>query len=276
MREKIRFRDAVNEALTSFDPQVLEYDETEFWMIRAHYEYIEHFALENRLMNTALALRLARGLHNGSHRKSLFQRGGKSYRRPYVIHCLVVCRMLADLNLPLPREELDVLLAAALCHDMIEDIPFPEQGRELYKVYHLDPGVYETVKKVSKRRDFTPEEEQAFFEEIEKDKLALLIKLSDRSHNVEDLYNMSVWKMHEYIGETRKYFLPMCQYGLAHYPELRKGIEMLQDKIVILTQVSEILVDRCEVREQELLEQRRLLQEENQWLRGEYSRLWEE
>lgn len=275
MKSRIEFRNEVNTILSGFHPDTLRYDESEFWMIRSLYEYIEYFALANGLRNTAIALPLARGLHDGTHRKSTLMLDGKEYRLPYVIHCLRVCTILIHMDIPLPEDELDVLLAAALCHDMIEDIPFPHHGTELTTVYHLDPRVYETVKLVSKRNDFTDEEEQAFLHGIEENPLALLVKLSDRSHNVEDLYNRSVWKVHEYIGETRNLFLPMCEYGKSHYPALVKAIEILEDKIVSLTRASEILVDRCEAREAELQERLNDLKAENESLRREYQALWE-
>lgn len=273
MTQREAFRAAVQGILNDIDPEILSYDESEFWMIQPAYEYIAFFAAENSLINTAVALPLARGLHNGSHRKSSVQRQGVTYRLPYVIHCLIVCRILLDIKAPLSREETDILLAAALCHDMVEDIPFPNHGTELYTQFHLDPRVYETVKLVSKRKDFTEEEENTFFHNIESNKLALLVKLSDRSHNVEDLYNMSVWKVHEYIGETNRFFLPMCAYGEAHYPELVNTIEVLRDKIISLTRASEIMVDRCEAREQELKSRLAQLQEENAALHRRYNEL---
>lgn len=275
MKDRIHFLSSVNSVLQTFDPDVLAYDEDEFWMIRLPYEYLSFYALTHELRNTAIALPLARGLHNGGHRKSSITRDGQSYRLPYVIHCLLVCRMLVDLKVPLSHEEEDILLAAALCHDMVEDLPFPDHGHELYTQFHLDPRVYETVKLVSKRKDFTEEEERAHFHSIETNRLALLVKLSDRSNNVEDLYNMSAWKVHEYIGETRKFFFPMCAYGLEHYPELRKPLEILKDKITALTRAAEVLVDRCEAHEQELRAQLEALKVENAQLRAQYQKLWE-
>lgn len=275
MNERILFRNQVNQRLSRLNPETLRWNEDEFWMVQFPYETLEYYAIDHHLMNTAMALPLARGLHNGSHRKSSITRGGVAYRLPYVIHCLIVCRMLVDLHLPLSADEEDIVLAAALCHDMVEDIPFPNHGEELTEEFGLDPRVLETVKLVSKRKDFTPEQEQAHFHAIESNKLSLLVKLSDRSHNVEDLYNMSTWKVHEYIGETRKYFLPMCAYGMEHYPELAACIEILRDKIVSLTQAAEIMVDRCEAREQELREQLQALQEENRQLQAQCRALWE-
>lgn len=274
-QERKEFRARVQAALADIDPEYLSYDESEYWMIQSPYEYIQYYAVEHQLFNTAIALPLARGLHNGTHRKSSIVKRGVSYRLPYVIHCLIVCRILLDIGVSLPREEEDIVLAAALCHDMIEDIPFPNHGTELITECHLDPRVYETVKLVSKKKGFTEEEEREHFRCIMENRLALLVKLSDRSHNVEDLYNMSVWKVHEYIDETKNLVLPMCKYGLDHYPELHATLKLLQDKIRSLTQAAVILVDRYEAREQELKEQVRLLQEENAALRKQFYELWE-
>lgn len=268
------FRKKVGMVLDEIGTEVLSYKEDEFWIYQSPYESIEFYAVENQLFNTAIALPLARGIHNGTYRKSTIQREGNTYRLPYVIHCLLVCRMLSEMQIDLSREEEDIMLAAALCHDMIEDVPFPNHGVELYTTYHLDKRVYDTVKLVSKRKDFTEEEEKAHFHGIESDKLALLVKLSDRGNNVEDLYNRSVWKVHEYVGETRRFFLPMCEYGIEHYTELIPAIEILQDKMVTLTQAAEILVDRYDAREQELKKQIESLRAENEQLRIQWKQLW--
>lgn len=274
-QERAAFRAKVQATLDTINPDFLSYNESEYWMIQSPYEYIEYYAVEHKLFNTAIALPLARGLHDGTHRKSSLIKNGVSFRLPYVIHCLIVCKILLDVSAPLPHDQLDVLLASALCHDMIEDIPFPEHGKELITHCHLDPRVYETVKLVSKRKGFTLQEERDHFRHIFQNPLAMLVKLSDRSHNVEDLYNMSVWKIHEYINETRYYFMPMCRYGLRHYPELYTTIEILQDKIMCLTQASLIMVDRFEAREEELQNEVSQLQKENERLRSIFKRLWE-
>lgn len=267
METTAEFKKRVTEALAAIDPSVLAYNEDEFWMIRAPYEYVEYFAEKRRLFNTALALPLTRGLHNGTYRKLPVMRGGVAFKPPYAIHCLTVCKMLADLNLPLSNEDEDVLLASALCHDMIEDVPFENHGEELTTVFHMDPRVYETVKCVSKRYDFTPEEERAFFRNIMEHPLALLIKLSDRGHNVTDLYNMSERKIHEYIGETRTFFLPMCSYARAHYPELADVTEILQNQITCLTKAVENMAIKHARIQQELNDELEMLKNENDILR---------
>lgn len=276
METTAAFRKRVSDTLAGINPDILDYYEDEFWMIRTPYEFLEYYAEKNRLFNTAIALPLARGLHNGTYRKLPIIRNGLAHQPPYMIHCLTVCKMLADMWLPLSRDEEDILLAAALCHDMIEDIPFPEHGRELVTQFHLDPRVYETVKHVSKRKDFTLEEEQAFFSGIREDRLALLIKLSDRGHNVTDLYNMSERKIAEYIGETRAYFLPMCDYARTHYPELNAVTEIMQDQLICLTKTVEKMSEKHELVKQRLDVELQRLRNENKALRQQLADVREE
>ena len=274
MKDRIAFRARVEAYLQGLDEHALAYNKDDYWMIFSVYEFLEYYFFEHRLWNTCIALPLSRGLHDGTYRRATVTKNGSVYRLPYVIHCLKVCRMLADLRVPLSHEE-DILLAAALCHDMLEDLPLSRGGQELVDDYHLDPRVLETVKKVTKRKDFTEAETAAHFARIEEDKLALLVKLSDRSHNVEDLYNMSVEKVHEYVQETRRYVLPMCEYGFAHYPELSSAIGVLKDKIQCLTETAETMVDHYEIRELELRRQLKELRAENTRLFTRLNQLWE-
>lgn len=276
METRAQFQRRKRKILESINEAVLEYNESEFWIVQSTYEYIEYYATKYQLLNTAVALELARGLHNGVYRKSPYIRNGVKYKLPYLIHPLSVTRMLMELHIPMSREEEDILLAAALCHDMIEDVPFENGGKELYTKFKLDKRVYDTVLLVSKRKDFTPEQEQEHFNMIQANELALLVKLSDRGNNVEDLYNRSVKKVHEYIEETNKYFIPMCQYALNNYYERERTFELLQDKIVGLTEAAEILVDRYSEQELELQKQVDALREENEKLRAEWKALWEE
>lgn len=186
-----------------------------------------------------------------------------------MIHCLLVCRALIDLQLPMTSEEEDVLFASALCHDIIEDVELPENGRELITVFGLDPQVYEIVKILSKRKDFTEEEHLAYFDGIVKNKYALLIKLADRSNNVEDLYNMKTWKINEYVDETRERIFPMCGQGIDLYDDLAPSIQILWEKMVSLTEMAEILAERYDKRERELVQRIAELQNEQISLRAE-------
>ena len=269
-----QFQEKVNLVLEDIDPDTLHYEESEYWMIQSAYEYIEFYATRHCLLNTAIALPLARGLHNGDHRKLTLIKGDISYRLPYVIHPLMVCKMLIELRIPMSDQDLDILLAAALCHDMIEDIPFMDNGKELMILYHLDKRVYDIVKLVSKRKEFTEEETRMHFEEIAKNPMAAFVKLSDRSNNVEDLYNMSARKVREYVHETETYVLPICEKAKSQYPEYKEAFDLLGHKITCLIGAASVLVERYEEQEAQLREQVEELRQENTKLRKKWMSLW--
>jgi GTP pyrophosphokinase len=209
--------------------------------------FIKGYATALHLNQTLRALPLARRFHNGQYRKGTVTIDGKEYRIPYVLHVLKVCSTLISLDLPFEKEELDDLLAAALLHDSLEDAVdyFPE-GNELVTKYKFSPRVNLVVHLVSKRSGATEEELDAYFNDIKRDKLALLIKLADRSHNVEDLYNMKVEKLHKYVKETRTWIYPLTTYGKANYNDLSGALTILKSKIVSLTEATETIINLYE------------------------------
>lgn len=234
------------------------------------YLFIKGYATALRLNQTLRALPLVRRFHNGQYRKGEVIINGTSWKLPYVLHVLKVCSTLISLRLPFHADELDNLLAAALLHDTLEDCKdyFPKGGSELIDEYHFSAQVLETIKLVSKRSGATSEELDEYFNAIKRNKYALLIKLADRSHNVEDLYVMKPEKLHKYVNETRTWIYPLTTYGKANYPELSDGLTILKAKIVSLTECTETIIN---IYEDELKKER----EENAKLKAENERLSE-
>lgn len=207
------------------------------------YLFIKGYATGLGLNQTLKALPLVRKFHNGQYRKGEIEIDDKKYRLPYVLHVLKVCSTLISLHLPLSNIELDNLLAASLLHDSLEDAPqyFPNGGKDLVKKYGFSNEVYEAVFLVSKKPGYTEEQLDEYFDTLKKNKYAILIKLADRSHNVEDLYNMKIEKLHKYINETRTWIYPLATYGKANYPECSNGFTILKAKIVSLTECTETI-----------------------------------
>ena len=229
------------------------------------YLFIKGFATGRRLPNTLKALPLARKFHNGQYRKGTAIVDGKEARLPYVLHVLKVCSTLISLDLLLDTKELDILCSIALLHDCIEDAEeyFPNGGSELITEYGMPREVFEGVKLVSKRSGASYEELNEYFNNIKLNKLALLVKLADRSHNVEDLYNMKAEKLHKYVKETRDFIYPLCSYGKQNYPELSNGFTILKSKIVSLTELTETIVELYEEKLREKDAEILKLKEEN-------------
>ena len=214
------------------------------------YLFIKGYAVAKNMRHTLRALPLCRTFHNGQYRKGTALVNGKECRLPYVLHVLKVCSTLISLHLPLTNEELDILCCCALLHDSLEDADefVPKGGEELVSEYGFPDMVPTTIKLLSKHAGASQVELSEYFNAIKRNKFALLVKLADRSHNVEDLYNMKIEKLHKYVKETRDFIYPLCSYGKQSYPELSDGITILKSKILSLTELTETIVEQYEER----------------------------
>lgn len=229
-------------------PIVESFNIDEEFMYNKSYLFIKGYATGRGFKYTLKALPLARKIHNGQYRKGLVEINGKQYRIPYLLHCLKVCSTLMSLSLPLNNDELDLLLCESILHDSIEDNNghFKNGGHELVTEYEFPEEVYETIRLLSKYSGADEFELNDYFNKIKKNKFALLIKLADRSHNVEDLYTMKIEKLHKYVKETRDYIYPLCTYAKSNYPDLSNGITILKSKIESLTELTETIVNMYE------------------------------
>lgn len=220
---------------TNLRPIVESYNVDEEYLYLKPYLFIKGYATGRKFENTLRALPLARKLHNGQYRKGLVEVNGEMVKVPYVLHPLKVCSTLMALDLQMSDEDLDILYTCALLHDVFEDTKgvFSEHGAEFCTVYHFPERVKDVILMLSKHPGSTEEELNIYFNSIKTDPIALLIKLADRSHNSEDLYNMK--NIPKYIAETNTYFLnprnSLCTYGKQNYPLLSNGITILKSKI---------------------------------------------
>lgn len=231
-------------------PIIETFNESEAFLYNRLYDFIKGYAHGKNLPYVWKALPLARKFHNGQYRNGTIKVGDTEHKLPYVHHVLTVCSTLITLELDrvLNHQDLDILLTAALLHDTIEDCSeyFPQGGIELVNEYGLPYAVYETILLVSKASGCTDEQLQDYFNNIKRNRFALLIKLADRAHNVGTLYNMKPARLHKYVRETRMFIYPLATYGKANYPELSNVITNLKREITNLTENTEILVNMCE------------------------------
>ena len=261
-------------------PLVESYNIDEEYLYNKTYLFIKGYAKGRNYRNTLKALPLARKMHDGQHRKGLQEVevinhivemvpdesltddcSGKPVMKPviknvhekilvhlpYILHSLKVCSTLISLNIPLPDEEMDILLTCAILHDTLEDCDeyFPNGGEEYVTTYGFPEEVRDVIQLLSKHEGSTPLELNVYFNAIKKNKIALLVKMADRSHNVEDLYNMK--NIPKYIQETKDYFLvknSMVTYGKQNYPELSNALTVLKSKILSLTEASEVMYNK--------------------------------
>jgi GTP pyrophosphokinase len=198
------------------------------------YMFIKGFAVAKGLEQTLIALAVARHLHDGQYRKD---------GTPYIQHPLKVCSTLISYGI-----DDDIILASALCHDILEDCKdkLPFDGRELVTEFGLSPEVLEITSLLSKESGLNDHELSVYFDKIKKNPKALLVKLSDRLHNSSTLYEFTIPKMHKYIRETSMFLIPMASYGKRFYPKYSKQLTILKSNIQSLNHSMEIMLKKFE------------------------------
>ncbi len=166
-----------------------------------------------QVANITRAYEIARDAHEGQIRMS---------GEPYITHPLAVARIVAGLGLD------DTTIAAALLHDAVEDT-----GVELDDVEReLGPEVAAIVDGVTKldRLKFDSKQAQQaatmrkMLIAMAKDIRVLIIKLSDRLHNMRTIAAMPSWKQARTAQETLDIYAP-----LAHRLGMQELKQQLED-----------------------------------------------
>ncbi|MBR2416898.1 MAG: bifunctional (p)ppGpp synthetase/guanosine-3',5'-bis(diphosphate) 3'-pyrophosphohydrolase [Bacteroidaceae bacterium] len=179
------------------------------------------------------AYELAREAHKEQRRKS---------GEPYIIHPIAVARIVAE-ELRLGANP----IIAAFLHDVVEDTPYTIEDIE--ERFGADVAFLVNVITKKKKQHYDSSKQidnyKQMLDSIHYDIRALLIKLSDRLHNMRTLDSMRPDKQMKIAGETDYFYAPLAhRLGLYH---IKRELENLSFRY------------RCP-REYELIE--RLLAEE--------------
>ena len=163
-----------------------------------------------------LPARLDRELLQRAYRYSARAHTGQKRRsgEDYVVHCVQVARILADLQLD------STTIAAGLIHDVVEDtaITVPDVERE------FGPEIAQIVDGLTKigNLPFTSKEERQaetyrkLLLSVARDARVIIIKLADRLHNMRTLDWMPEDKKRLIAQETRDIYAPLAhRFGMA-------------------------------------------------------------
>ena len=193
--------------------------------------FIKGYAIAKEMRNTLIALSVASQLHANQKRK-----GGE----PYLIHPLEVASYLINLSI-----DDDVTCAAAILHDVVEDCNIEDAYKELAQKYDLEKDVVKVVLLLTKEKNYKSgsSAETLYYQNIKSDKRALIIKLSDRAHNLSTIDAFTKDKMIEYVSETRNLIFPLCKYGKAYYPEYSDAITIIKYQMVSICETIESLYE---------------------------------
>jgi len=144
------------------------------------------------------AFEFAKDAHSGQFRKT---------GQPYIIHPVAVARIVAE-ELQLGANP----VIAAFLHDVVEDTPHPIE--EIRQRYGEDVAFLVDVVTKKKKDKYSQSKQidnfKQMLESINYDIRALLIKLSDRIHNMRTLSSMRADKQMKIAGETDFFYAPLA------------------------------------------------------------------
>lgn len=156
----------------------------------------------------------------------------------YINHLVSVCIYLIDHGV---RD--DVILAAALLHDSMEDQPITVDAIEArfgHDVTHL-------ANLLTKSSSFKGDE---YFRHLATDPRAVLIKAADRACNIRDMVGVfTMERMKRYILETEDYVMPMlkkCRQMSLPFNDAMMGLYFhIRDTIKIAKALIEEIEKLC-------------------------------
>ena len=144
------------------------------------------------------------------HHKGQIRKSGE----PFLAHCVEVARLLAQLGLD------HTTVAAGLLHDVIEDTPatYAEVAEKFGdKIAELIAGVTKIDQITYESREARQAETyRKMLLSMVKDIRVMLIKLSDRLHNMRTLQYLSPESRKRTASETLEVYAPLAhRFGLA-------------------------------------------------------------
>lgn len=167
----------------------------------------------NQIALVTKAFELGRNAHEGQIRIS---------GEPYITHPLAVARIVAELGLD------EVTVAAALLHDAVEDTGM--ELRDVERELGVDvAAIVDGVTKLDRLKFDSKEAQQAatmrkMLVAMAKDLRVIIIKLSDRLHNMRTIAAMPSWKQARIAQETLDIYAP-----LAHRLGMQEVKQQLED-----------------------------------------------
>ena len=163
------------------------------------------------IKNIDKAYEFAKVKHEGQFRKS---------GEPYIIHLIEVAYILAELNAG------PATLIAGLLHDTVEDcnVSLDEIEQNFSLEIRNMVDALTKIQALSRRKDkeFLAESHRKIFIAMSRDIRVIIIKLSDRLHNMRTLFYMPEEKRKRIANETLEVYAP-----IAH----RLGINVIKSEL---------------------------------------------
>lgn len=189
------------------------------------FTFIKGYITNGNYPNTMSALYFARDCHAEQKRKS---------GEPYIVHPLsMVCHAISmGLND-------DRLFASLILHDVVEDcgirvecLPVDEETKNVVSLVTFTLKNHESKEDAKKR----------YYSDIAKSKIASLVKLIDRCHNVSTMASVfTPEKIKEYADETEQFVLPLIRVLKDDYPDLSNQLFILKYHLTSMVDLAYVI-----------------------------------
>jgi len=181
------------------------------------------------------------GLHNATKALAfILEHHGEQKRddgSPYYAHVVKVASHLVSLNLfNDDREKLDVLISGALLHDVLEDTDVTAEL--LAKTFNEE--ITCVVQYLTKTGDLTND---GYYNNIRKNLLASLIKISDRCNNVSTMAGVfSKARLIRYVEETNTVVKSLIRHVRDNNPEISNQVVNMSYHIKSVVSAIEVML----------------------------------
>lgn len=187
-------------------------------------EHVLFLLLDHQLIKSQKAF-YAMAIHHKDAKRS----GGLSYKT----HPIRVAYQLM-----LAGVYIDDIIGAALLHDVLEDCDVTPM--DLMVKDKISEGVIDIVKLLTKEKGY---DEAEYYSRIGTSPEAILVKLSDRLHNLSTMHGaFSKKKMMKYIAETKAHVLPLCDEWVSSISRYTTSMQILKQQIETLLDIYESLL----------------------------------
>ena len=197
-------------------------------MATSEYNYLKGLCKGLKLDNATKALSFMLEHHGDQKRDD---------GSPYYIHPVKVASHLMSLNLFTDDlQTLDILVTGALLHDILEDTEVTYD--ELVKEFNDD--ISNVILALTKSKDMTNE---GYYNNIRKNLLASLIKISDRCNNVSSMagvFNKS--RLQKYIDETNNIVKPLIRHVRDNNPGVSNQVVNMSYHIKSVISAIEVML----------------------------------
>lgn len=188
------------------------------------------------LHKSMMAMEIAMQCHTGNRRDG----------NPEVSHQFDIVGMLIQVfEKRMTPAELDILIASAFLHDVVEDYPSLYDQSDILAKFGCE--VSDIVARVTKKANFkkTPEHRELYYKGVLGNLFSTFVKCFDRIHNLQSMIaGFTPEGQRKYIIETEEYFYQMIKKSRSENPQFYIVFVIIQQQMEMIISLAEEVMNK--------------------------------